>query len=148
MSHVRQQCMARITALVSGLPLAGTRVYQERLYPFGAAELPGRLVRYLSDTEIADSRRSLGAPRIFTRTAMIEVVNVVQATTGIDAELDDLCVEVEKALAMPVSGPWTSITLKQTSIDFSADGDQPCGEARMAYEVQYAISENAPDVAL
>lgn len=148
MSHARQQCLAAITGLVTGLPLAGTNVFQSRFYPFEKASLPGRLVRYLPNTE-SSATATRPAPRVLERTLRVEIVNVMAAVANLDSEIDDLCVEVEKALAMPVAvGPWSSLSLLQTSIDFNVEGEQPCGEARMAYEVVYRIREGAPDVAL
>lgn len=148
MSHARQQCLAQIKTLVTGLPLAGARVFQSRYYPFQQAELSGRLVRYAANTE-TNQTMALGAPRIQDRVARIEVVNVVEAVDNIDAELDDLCLEVERALALPgADGPWNLITLLATAIDFNVEGEKPCGEARMLYEVRYVTEENAPDVAL
>jgi hypothetical protein len=146
--HLRRRIREAIGTAVTGLTTTGSRVYQSRVYPLQDANLPALLVFSKSERVIVST---MGMPRVLQRTVEIEVSAVAKATVDLDDALDGICKEVEVALAMPVSalaGLCETITLTATDIEMTGTADQPIGQARMTFEVEYFAAENAPDVAL
>ncbi len=145
-SHLRRQIREGIASAIGALATTGPRVFQSRVYPLETADLPGILIYTQGETSEATT---LGAPRIYQRTARVSVIPVAQATADLDDVLDGICKEVEVALAMPNGSlPMIkSITLTATDIEFAGNASKPTGQAAMTYEVVYMAAENAPDVA-
>lgn len=147
MAHLRQQIREAIATALSGLSTTGSRVYTSRVYPVQTADLPCLLI-------YADSERSnaltISCPRPLERSVQFRVEAYAKATSDLDDTLDQICVEVERALAMPVSalvGIVRSITLDSTELEL-VSAEKPTGRARLAYTVDYFVAEDAPDVAL
>lgn len=147
-NHLRRQIREAIATAVTGLATTGARVFQSRVYPLErAGDLPGLLVFSLTETSEGSS---LGAPRLMTRVLRVQVVAVAEATADLDDTLDQICKEVEIALAMPcaaLAGIAKSITLSATDIELQGTSVRPVGQAAMTYEVVYIAAEDAPDVA-
>jgi len=147
-SHLRRQIREGLTTAITGLSTTGARVFTSRVYPLEVSDLPGLLVT--SQSEIVDAD-SYGVPRPLQRRLRLEVRAIAQAAADLDDTLDQICKEVEIALAMPcaaLAGLCKSITLLGTDIGMSDGAEQPRGSAAMAFEVYYVAAENAPDVAL
>jgi hypothetical protein len=146
--HLRRQIRDAIATAVTGLATTGARVYTSRVHPLTADELPG--LRIMTQSELVGDT-SLGAPRVLERRLRLTVHAIAQALDTLDDTLDQICKEVEVALAMPcaaLANLAKSITLVATDIDMSGDAERPVGIAAMTYEVFYMTAENAPDVAL
>lgn len=147
-NHLRRQIREAIATAVTGLATTATRVFQSRVYPLErAGDLPGLLVFSLTESSEGSS---LGAPRLMTRVLRVQVVAVAEATADLDDTLDQICKEVEIALAMPcaaLAGIAKSITLSATDIELQGTSVRPVGQAAMTYEVVYIAAEDAPDVA-
>ena len=57
MAHVRQQLRERAATTLTGLTTTGSRVYQSRIYPLGAANLPGLLIYTKSEASEPETNR-------------------------------------------------------------------------------------------
>lgn len=141
--HVRAQIRAAMKTAVTGLVTTGANVFVDHAYPLEIAALPGLLIRTLSE---ASQPQSLPSPRRYQRSARFVVYALAQLETDVQNTLDQICKEVEIALAMPnsLTGAKTT-TLLATAFDLSGDGSQPVGRAAMTYECTYFTAENAPD---
>lgn len=147
-NHLRRQIREAVATAISGLATTGARVFPSRVYPLETeGDLPGLLVFTLAE---ASSRSTLPAPGLMQRTVRLQVVAVAEATADLDAALDQICKEVEIALAMPcaaLAGIAKTITLTSTDVELRGTSSRPVGQAAMTYEVVYMAAENAPDVA-
>lgn len=147
-NHLRRQIREAIAGAVTGLTTTGARVFQSRVYPIERSALPGLLVFTLAETS---ARATLPAPGVMTRTLRLQVVGVAEGVANLDDALDQICKEVEIALAMPsaaLAGIAKTITLVATDIEMQGTSSRPVGQAAMTYEVVYAAAENSPDVGL
>ena len=143
--HVRQQIRERIATTVSGLSTTGSRVYQSRIYPLATADLPGLLIYSISEDSEIDMMGSG-----MNRNLSISIEGYVRSATELDDKIDDICKEVEVAMAgdVTLNNLAKNSFLGNTNISYSADGDQPMGGVTLTYLVQYRTASDAPDVAL
>ena len=145
--HIRQQIRERIATNVTGLTTTGSRVYQSRVYPMASANMPGLLVYSTSEDSEIDA---MGATGVLNRVLNISIEGYVKTITEFDDKIDDICKEVETAMAgdQKINGLAKNSFLQSTEIEFSGDGDQPIGVVTLNYVVQYRTATNAPDVAV
>lgn len=145
-NHLRRQIREAAAARVTGLGTTASRVFQMRIYPLQAAELPGLLV--FTNDETAQ-RMTLGAPSILERRLELVIEGFAKATSNLDDTLDGIAKEVEVAIAGDhgLGGLAKSTTLRSTAVQM-VEADQPLGMVRLVFEVVYMARENAPDVAL
>jgi len=147
-NHLRRQIRDAVATAITGLATTGARVFPSRVYPLETeGDLPGLLVFTLAESS---SRSTLPAPGLMQRTVRLQVVAVAEATADLDDALDQICKEVEIALAMPcaaLAGIAKTITLTSTDVELKGTSSRPVGQAAMTYEVVYLAAENAPDVA-
>lgn len=146
-NHVRRQIREAVATAVTGLATTGARVYQSRVYPLESGNLPGLLIRTYSESSKAET---IHAPKLLQRLLLLEVIGIAKYVSDLDDVLDQICKEVETALAPPVGALGAlakDITLRSTDIAVDGDGDRPTGRARMIFEVEYYTADNAPDVA-
>lgn len=145
-NHLRRQIREAAATLVTGLGTTGARVYQMRIYPLQAAELPGLLV--FTNDETAE-RVTFPAPSIFERRLELVIEGYARATSNLDDTLDGIAKEVEIAIAgdQGFGGKAKSTTLRSTQVEM-VDADQPIGMVRLIFDVIYMAREDSPDVAL
>lgn len=146
-NHLRRQIREGIGTALTSLATTGARVFQSRVYPLQTAELPGLLIYTRSESA---GVVTIHAPRALQRSLQIEVVAVGKQAVDLDDTLDQICKEVEIALADPVpvlAGLVKTIRLLSTEFVMEGDGAQPTGSATMLFEAEYFNLENAPDVA-
>jgi hypothetical protein len=144
-NHVRRQIREAIGTAVTGLTTTGARVYQSRVYPVQAANLPCLLV-YTESEQVRTV--SIAGPAVLQRTVRVQVDAVAATVTDLDDTLDGICKEVEIALAGLNTGVAAKHVLVATELELQGTSDQPIGRARMTYEVDYFTTEDAPDAAL
>jgi hypothetical protein len=144
-NHVRRQLREAIGTAVTGLTTTGARVYQSRVYPVQAANLPCLLV-YTESEQVRTV--SIAGPAILQRTVRVLIDAVAAAVTDLDDTLDGICNEVEKAMAALNTGVAAKHVFVATELELQGTSDQPIGRARMTYEVDYFTTEDAPDAAL
>ena len=78
---------------------------------------------------------------------LIDVEGMARATADLDETLDDICAEVEAALAADVTLGGKAKVLYLTGIDDpeqSDEGDQPTGLVRLNFRVQYRTLNTTP----
>lgn len=145
-NHLRRQIREAAAALVTGLGTTASRVFQMRIYPLQAAELPGLLV-FTNDE--AAVRTSFPAPSLMERRLELVIEGYAKATSNLDDTLDGIAKEVEVAIAgdYTFGGKAKSTTLRSTQIQM-VEADQPIGLVRLTFDVMYYALDNAPDVAL
>lgn len=144
--HVRTQLRNAVVALLTGLPTTGANVFVAPVDPTTTDQLPALLVFTSSETS---QPVELGEPRICERPLRLEVRALARQTDDLQDTLDQICLEVERALAMPNSlDAAKRTTLLATAIRMDGDFSKPVGQAALVYEVSYYVAENAPDVAL
>jgi|TARA_R110002073_G_scaffold52245_3_gene136200 hypothetical protein len=146
-NHVRQQIRERVATTLTGLTTTGSKVYQSRVYPLAADNLPGLLVFTNSETSEPDQ---MGAQPELARELTLTIEGYAKGTANTDDTLDTISKEVETALAADtkINGLAKDIFLTGTDIQLSGEGDQPIGIVTMTFDVQYRTANNAPDVAL
>lgn len=96
-----------------------------------------------------DAKRvSIGTDREQERRLEFRVQGMAQATSALDDSLDQICLEVEKALAADptLGGLITDLMLESTEINLNGDGEQPIGHANMDFTALYFVRETAPEV--
>lgn len=147
MSHVRQDIRDNIVTALTGLSITGSNVYKTRVYPLANNKLPGLCVYTGSETSEAVT---LTRPRTKLRVLEVFVESYATATADLDDALDDICVEVEEALALDVTrgGKAKDTVVTATEMEFSGEGDKPVGVARMTVTVTYMTTENNVETAV
>ena len=112
MSHVRQQLRERAATTLTGLTTTGTKVYQSRVYPLGAANLPGLLIYTKSEDSEAVT---MSGARTLLRNLSLVIEGYVKAVSNYDDTVDTIAKEVETAMGNDVThnGPvsYTHLTL-------------------------------------
>ena len=145
--HVRQQIRDRIVTNVTGLSTTGARVYRSRVYPLNADTMPALLVYTKTEDSEIDV---MGSPGVLNRLVNIAIEGYVRNITVYDNKIDDICKEVEAAMAgdQTINGLAKNSFLSSTEIEYTGEGDQPIGVVTMNYVVQYRTATNAPQTAL
>lgn len=146
MPHRRQQIREAVAAaLVAAGTVAGDRVYTTRMWPYRRAQLPALAVYSLEEPVDPESRAT--SPRRLTRNLQLAVEGAVEATEGVDDDLDDLALEVERAMHADdtLGGLAGDVLLSSTELAVLEEGAKPVGLVRLVYEVTY--NTYAPEAA-
>ena len=145
--HIRQQIRERVATTLTGLTTTGSRVYQSRVYPMTETNMPGILIYSTSEDSEIDVMGSTGT---LNRLLNLTVEGYVKSTTEFDDKIDDICKEIETAMAgdQTMNGLAKNSFLAGTEINYSGEGEQPIGVVTLNYVVQYRTATNAPDVAV
>ena len=143
--HVREQIRSRIVTNVTGLGTTGSRVFESRIYPLESSELPGLLVYTLSESS---EPIRIGPNRLIQRNLNLVVQAYCEQNSDFDGTIDDICKEVETALASDrtVNGLAKDLFITSTEISFSSEGAKAIGYATMLFEVDYYTDAQSPDV--
>ena len=141
MPHAREQIRAAIVAQVTGLATTGSAVSTARVYAH--ATLPSLVVTTPAEQVVAETD-TLGKRHLRQLTVHIEAR--AKETAEVHNTLDDICAEVETALADdPTLGARTQyLELLSTELDYEDDAEQPTGLARMIWEAAYAVEADDP----
>lgn len=149
MAHQRQLIREAVKAQLVGKTSAGARVYETRVVPWARMSLPVLAVYTLKESVDPTSRAS--APRELARSAELVVEGVVEAGENVDDALDELALEVERALhADPTfAGTASDSILASTDLEVGEEGGKPVGFFRLTYTVTfYTYAPEAADVPL
>jgi hypothetical protein len=134
--HQRQAIRHAAKLALLGQTAAGERVYTTRTQPFDPVDGPGLMIYTVDETSEHDS---LGPRRGLMRVLQlaIEVVAAVNAT--LDDALDDMAVEIERALAgnNTLSGACKDLELTRTQVALRKDGDKLTGGIVLTFGVVY-----------
>tara|TARA_R100000655_G_scaffold53402_1_gene91340 strand:+ start:1289 stop:1732 length:444 start_codon:yes stop_codon:yes gene_type:complete len=146
-SHVRQQLRERAATTLTGLTTTGSKVYQSRVYPLGAANLPGLLIYTKSeDSEIV----TMSGARTLLRNLSLVIEGYVKAVSNYDDTVDTIAKEVETAMGNDVTlnGLAKNSYLESTEIEYDGEGEKPVAVVSLTYTVEYMTKENAPQTAV
>ena len=147
MSHVRQQLRERAATTLTGLTTTGSKVYQSRVYPLGAANLPGLLIyTKTEDSEIV----TMSGARTLLRNLSLVIEGYVKAVSNYDDTVDTIAKEVETAMGNDVTlnGLAKNSYLESTEIEYDGEGEKPVAVVSLTYTVEYMTKENAPQTAV
>lgn len=147
MSHVRQQLRERAATTLTGLTTTGSKVYQSRVFPLGAANLPGLLIYTKSeDSEIV----TMSGARTLLRNLSLVIEGYVKAVSNYDDTVDTIAKEVETAMGNDVTlnGLAKNSYLESTEIEYDGEGEKPVAVVSLTYTVEYMTKENAPQTAV
>jgi hypothetical protein len=146
-NHVRQQIRERIGTTLTGLTTTGSNVFQSRVYPLEASNLPA-LVIYTKSEEAEPL--VIGSNRTSERVLSLAVEIYAKLTTNFDDTVDTISKEVETAIAADttVNGLAKDIYLDNTDIEYNGEAEQPVGFATLTFLINYYVQEQNPDVAV
>ncbi len=91
---------------------------------------------------------TMPSPRVFEVECDFDVSAYAEDNGDCEAKLDTMATEIEKALAMPIAGPWKMLTQTASGVQLSGASQKVRGKRVLRYRANYRIKENAPDVAL
>ena len=147
MAHMRETIITQARALLfSEVPGLGGRVYTGRVHPIEDEEgaLPCAVV--YADGEAWDGEGAPGPVQFRWLTVVVDLY--AKAADGVDFALDDLAVDVEKAL-----GSGTGILKDLTKLVFLESStpelvdelEQPAGRLRMEWQALYRVDTRDPE---
>lgn len=142
MVHPRQQIRDLVEAALIGLPITGTRVFLSRVYPLQGQELPGLCV-YTSEEN---------SERLTFSSAMhqleVKVEAYVKQTTDYDNIMDDICLQVQEAIASDAALKSTlkDIFPSSFSEDFSKESEKPVVIGTITFLADYTTNPKNPDI--
>jgi hypothetical protein len=145
-NHMRKQIRDAVVARLTNLTTTGANVFQDRVYALSDEELPAIIINTENETS---QPNALMASRLMQRELNISVTAYVKAVATMDDKLDQICKEVEIALATDTSlgGLTKDLYLTSTNMTLDGSGEQPRGLAQMLWAASYYVRETAPDVA-
>ena len=140
MAHLRQELRDRMqSTLSSGVTLVSGRVYTNRVYSLSAINLP--IVTISFDSESS----SLATIGIKTMQRNVDVIVDVycKANANLDDDVDDICLQIEDAIAgdFTLNGLAKQCILTGTDLQLTGDAEQPIGIARLRYSILYFTSD-------
>lgn len=148
--HVRQQIRSAIITQVTGLTTTGINVFEHRVYPLAEDDLPAIVVSTTSEGSSMATIGGMGTVASLQRNLAISVEGYVKATSDVAQTLDTIAEEIEVALGddETLGGLIESIELSGTTIEITAEGDQPVGVVKMDYDVVYRTTTGNPSTTL
>ena len=143
--HVRKQLRDQVAVLVQGLTTYAVNVYKNRTYPVDSSELPCLIVQTGNETI---EHLTIDFPARQLRREQLIITVIAEAVTGLDDMMDEICKDIEIALAGNVSLA-KNFTLDGTSgIEPNVVGEKPVGMVEMRFAAEIYTLENAPYTAL
>lgn len=145
MSHVRTQIREALRTALTGLPTTADRVEINRSAPVAASRAPCLLITTPSErtTQIG----TLSVPRVMR--AVMVVIEAVAAGTDLDAQLDQIGLEVEQAMSgVGLLGGLLKGPPQYTEMQFDREdtASPPVGYLRMAWQCDTATTHSNPDI--
>jgi len=146
--HARESIRHAIAALMRGTSTAGANVFPSRLFSLDESQLPSISVFTTdeSNTETV-TKLTLSQPPLVQRDLPVLIEAHAVMDENVEQVLDNLAVEIEKAMAqqIAVDGKNIPARLVSTQTTFSGDSDRQVGVIRLIYAATYATRENTPD---
>lgn len=143
MSHAHTLIRAAAVTALTGLATTASRVYPNRQYPLADANLPGLRV-FLNDENV--EALTIHAPATYERTVQLVVECCDKDKSTLDANCDQMQLEVEKKLAtgLTVDGQHLDVMLTASRYDFEAAGT-PVGVKRLFFNIGFNTLATTPD---
>ena len=150
-NHIRQQLREAVATTLTSLTTTGANVFQARLNPLQASELPA--LRIYTEGEQVEIQ-SIGYPARQERRIALVVEGVARQSADTEDKLDTISKEVEAALGASLT-TWQAggiarggVALESAEIGLSGEGDLDTGVVTMRFTAICYTMSNAPDVAL
>ena len=143
MAHKRESIRKAIVTAVTGLTTTGSNVFSGITYDLASGDLPALKV-YAKNEQYDEDNSEL--VDIEGRLLMVTVEAVEKASTDLDDTLDDICEEVEIAIAgsTGVADLVIGGRLDSTEIEFESGAELPVGTATMKWAIFYRVDSTAP----
>lgn len=140
MAHKRKLIRDNIVTALTGLTTTGSRVYASRVYPLDAGKIPGLCVYSKSESS---EYLTISSDRTIRKTASFAIEAYAKATDNTDDVLDQICLEVETALAADRTRGGYARDTRVLAFEskFSGGGEQPVAVAEITVEVMYIATE-------
>jgi len=137
-NHVRRQIRDAVKTLLTGLTTTGSNVYSSRVWPMRSAVMPG-LIIYTAEEE-----SELGSIGTLDRVVALAVEGYVNDTSSLNDILDQICSEVETAMAADVmiGGLAKNSLITQTEIRLDGEGKKTVGVVTMTFNIFYRTSQS------
>ena len=144
--HIRQQIRQAIVSTLTGLTITGTNVFTSRVYALPQVALPALCI-YTKDE--ATEYVSMTIPRTLQRNLNLSVEIFVAASQNSDNTIDQICSEIEQAIAedVTISGKAKDTMITSVDIDFDGDGEVPVARATVNVNITYFNEEGDAEVA-
>lgn len=146
--HARTSIREAIADLMRETATAGANVFPSRLFSLDEGQLPSISVYTTDDSniEVVTNITLARPPRLHRELPVIVEAHAVM-DERIDDVLDDLAVEIERAMSAPIviGGTQVSSRLTSTQSTFSGDSELQVGVIRLIYSVAYSTREDTPD---
>ncbi len=142
MAHLHQQIRDAMITALTGLTSTGSRVFANRVYPLTAADLPA--IRIYTEEEEAEQIGLMGQWR--QRGLSISVEACAKANTALDNTLDQIGLEIEKAIAGGITVSGKTLYPEYTGMQMDLeDLDQPIGVKRHRFRLSFNAASAHPD---
>lgn len=145
MSHVRQQIREAVKTLLTGLSATQNNVFVNRVNPIEKGTVPALTIRTGGDQKV----ETLVSARPALVLRQVDVfVTAYAVGADVDEQLDDICVEVEKAIANnpTLSGLVNSIEYMESD-DVFEQSERLKGVVENGFRCVYVIQEDEPEIA-
>ena len=145
MSHIRQQIRYALKDLLTGLPITGNNVFVNRVDPIEKGTVPALTIR--TGADVKEQNLTLAKPALVQR--QVDVFVTAYATgADVDDQLDDICVQVEEAIATDwtLSGLVKKIEFMESD-DVFERSEKLKGVNEMGFSCTYVIYEDDPETA-
>jgi hypothetical protein len=144
MAHIRTSIRDNIKTTLTGLTTTGANIFMSRVYPIGAAKLPG-IILYTESESV--NHLSMKPPRTQMRTMSVTAEIYVRGVSDYDDTIDTISAEIETALYTDITRGGLARDTRVTGFaaQFSNDGDQPVAYAGVTIEVDYVTIEGSPE---
>lgn len=152
MAHARETIRKAIKSAITGLTTSGARVRDWSLYAKGPLGHPALSLEVGSSattpSETVDNEFGDGELRDLPFVVEARAVQAISGTVeSLEDTLDDMCLEVEVALAGNKTLGLSYVhdmMLVATTIEVSGDGEAPVGKARMEWLLRYSTDKTDP----
>ena len=143
MAHQRKIIREAVAAQLVGKTGAAARVFETRLVPYRRLELPALAV--YTKSESVDPASADTSPRELRRNLQLVVEGAVKLGEDVDDALDQLALEVERAMDADryFGGAAGESVLTSTDTGISEEGDRPIGILILTYAVTYRTDSPA-----
>lgn len=141
MAHARKQIRDEVVTRVTGLLTTGPRVYRSRSRTMSPDKVPG--LKVWTNEEQVEDESSYDGQR---RALLLDVVAYSKHAAP-DDQLDQICAEVEAALAADPTfgGLIEAAYLLETEHEYDDTVEKPVGTATMRWRIHYSVDADDPE---
>lgn len=148
MAHVRTQIRDAVVSALTGLSQTGDNVFSSHKFPMSKKNLPGICVYTGDESSEVISITATGTK--LQRILEISAEVYIKEVTNIDEEVDDISVEIEKAIDSDgtLSGLTKSIFPSEFGLELDKEAEKPVAVATLRFNAVYEIIKSNPELAV